>query len=346
MSSNVPPHIRNLIDHTPIVYLDEHEQYFPCSIRDFLNYVTPFHHEKPIKDAEHLNLTLNNLDALNAFGDQGRDIFLTSRDDPSKYPSWLHGCRPSKEGASACVVPIVLVDKIVQDDAKNDVRVTDMFSFYFYNFNAGPRLPSDPSRFFGDHVGDLEYTMIRFEADKPKMVYLSRHASGTLYDYDSLEKQGIRPVVFAGRGTHALYGIEGNHQYIMPDDEKTEILDYTSRGIFWDPSHNLVIYSFDMETGDFRAIHPADAPTSWLKFNGFWGDQEYGREDPRQGTVCKQSRWGDGPDFISRKNLGRIDVSQHDITESLANFSEPCEHPSNCLRAEKPFVLVKQPWGT
>jgi hypothetical protein len=141
---------------------------------------------------EQSSLTLDNLDDLNKFGDQGQDIFLTSHDDPSTYPAWLHGHRPSEDGTSESVVPIVLVDKIIQDDAGNDVQITDMFSFFFYNFNAGPRLPSDPSKFFGDHVGDLEYTLIRFENGEPKLVYLSRHASGTLFKYESLEKQGLR----------------------------------------------------------------------------------------------------------------------------------------------------------
>jgi hypothetical protein len=95
----------------------------------------------------------------------------------------------------------------------------------------------------------------------------------------------------------------------MPDEERTEVLDYTSRGIVWNPSQNFSVYSFDTETNDFEAVFPADAPTAWLRFKGFWGDQEYSMADPRQGRVCGQSLWGDGPDFIIRKNLGRVDVS-------------------------------------
>ena len=83
-----------------------------------------------------------------------------------------------------------------------------MFSFYFYNFNAGPRIPNS-TEFFGNHVGDLEHSVVRFRNGSPDSVYLSRHSSGNLYAYDALEKVGKKPVIYAGRGTHALYAIAG-----------------------------------------------------------------------------------------------------------------------------------------
>ena len=72
----------------------------------------------------------------------------------------------------------------------------DMFSFYFFNFNAGPRLPLDNHILFGDHVGDLEHSMVRFQGGRPKLIYLSRHGSGSLHPYDALEKQGKRVRIF------------------------------------------------------------------------------------------------------------------------------------------------------
>jgi len=129
---------------------------------------------------------------LNALGDNGSDVFLTSRDDPSTKPSWLHGNIPSSTGESDSPVPVIFVKKIVKDDSGTNVEVTDMFSFYFFSFNAGPRLPNEPTQFFGDHVGDLEHSVVRFEAGKPKTVYLSRHGSGTLYPFASLQKHGSR----------------------------------------------------------------------------------------------------------------------------------------------------------
>jgi len=95
----------------------------------------------------------------------------------------------------------------------------------------------------------------------------------------------------------------------MTDDQNTVILDYTSKGIFWDTSKNLWVYAFSAEKQTLTAIHPTDTPTSWFSFSGYWGDQEYESQDPRQGTVCNQVKWGDGPTFVIRKNLNRVKVS-------------------------------------
>ena len=67
--------------------------------------------------------------------------------------------------------------------------IVDAFWFYFYSFNEGNSVFGIT---FGNHVGDWEHTMVRFQNGEPKAVYLSRHAWGSVYSYDALEKIGNR----------------------------------------------------------------------------------------------------------------------------------------------------------
>jgi hypothetical protein len=94
----------------------------------------------------------------------------------------------------------------------------------------------------------------------------------------------------------------------MTDAGKTSIIDYTSKGAFWDPLKNALIYKFSNETQEVTAMHPINAPTSWFDFRGFWGDQAYQASDVRQDIVVGQLKWGNGPGFAIQKNLERVKV--------------------------------------
>lgn len=141
-----------------------------------------------MKEFDGETLTLDNLSKLNEFGGHGKDIFLTANDDPTTYPDWLHGNPVVRKGDSSAKMPVIFVRKSIPGRNGEPIMTVDMFSFYFFNFNAGPRLPENHQDFFGDHVGDLEHSMVRFQGGIPILVYLSRHASGNLYPYDALGK--------------------------------------------------------------------------------------------------------------------------------------------------------------
>lgn len=173
-----------------------------------LEHVIPFNGTKPLSSPLDDNPSLNNLDELNRYGNAGENIFLTSKDDPTTYPGWLHGQQPVDGRVDSARVITIFVKKQVSDEDRPPEEVVDMFSFYFFNFNAGPRIPNS-NKFFGNHVGDLEHSVVRFRHGLPDSVYLSRHSSGNLYAYRSIEKEGKRPVLYAGRGTHALYAVAG-----------------------------------------------------------------------------------------------------------------------------------------
>jgi len=45
---------------------------------------------------------------------------------------------------------------------------------YFYSFNQGPFI-APVNQFTGDHVGDWEQTVVRFQDELPVSVWLSQH---------------------------------------------------------------------------------------------------------------------------------------------------------------------------
>lgn len=94
----------------------------------------------------------------------------------------------------------------------------------------------------------------------------------------------------------------------MNDDAETAIIDYTSRGTYWDPLLNSAIYNLSGRNQEIESCRPPDASTSWFGFQGYWGDQEYKSQDKRQGLVCDQVKWGNGPTFAIQKNLERVRV--------------------------------------
>lgn len=65
----------------------------------------------------------------------------------------------------------------------------DAFWFFFYSYNLGNKVFNVR---FGNHVGDWEHTLVRFQDGKPKYVFFSEHNFGTAYSYGAVEKIGKR----------------------------------------------------------------------------------------------------------------------------------------------------------
>lgn len=65
----------------------------------------------------------------------------------------------------------------------------DAFWFFFYSYNLGNKVFNIR---FGNHVGDWEHTLVRFQDGKPKYVFFSEHNFGTAYSYGAVEKIGKR----------------------------------------------------------------------------------------------------------------------------------------------------------
>ena len=313
-----------VLDYAPFVYLFSSEHFWPCDIADHLNHVTPNLNYTPILSRTQ-NLDLTNLNDLNEY-DNGRFVYLKSDDNVEQRPDWLGGQKnipdepeeteakkrrhphqkpdrtqtqepPAAGGRSSAPAILITVNK--------GHGIVDAFWFYFYSYNLGNVVLNVR---FGNHIGDWEHTLVRFQHGKPKIVFFSEHFFGQAYTYDAVEKIGQRPVVYSAVGTHAMYPRPGLHPYILP----LGILhDQTDRGPLWDPLLNTMSYTYDTKNDTLSASnYTSDAPTEWFFFNGHWGDKLYPMDDSRQYEFVGQYHYVTGPLGPRFKHLGRRKVCQ------------------------------------
>lgn len=193
-----------VLDYAPLVHLFSEEQFWPCDIKEHLFHVTPELNYTPIQGLPQLNLS--NLDQLNQF-EKGRHVFLTSNDNVEDRPDWLGGQtnipddfindakadhfgsqpvrgkirKQSHGGHSDAPAVLLTVDK--------GDGIVDAFWFFFYSYNLGNVVFNIR---FGNHIGDWEHTLIRFQHGKPKLVFVSEHFFGSAYSYAAVEKIGKR----------------------------------------------------------------------------------------------------------------------------------------------------------
>ena len=203
-----------VFEYAPLVHLFSGEKFWPCDMAEHLEHVTPYLNYTPIK-AVTQNSNLTNLDKLNEFND-GRYIYLTSDDNVEERPDWLegeknipeddsedlyiqytpnqHSSHPRQQhpiygmkpdelrgGRSDAPAVLVVVDK--------GHGIVDAFWFFFYSYNLGNIVFNIR---FGNHVGDWEHSLVRFEHGVPTTVFVSEHFFGQAYTYDAVEKLGKR----------------------------------------------------------------------------------------------------------------------------------------------------------
>ncbi|KAH0565472.1 hypothetical protein GP486_001132 [Trichoglossum hirsutum] len=203
--------------------------------------------------------------------------------------------------------------------------VVDAFWFYFYSYNLGNVVLGIR---FGNHVGDWEHSLVRFQHGIPKAVFFSEHSGGEAYSYEAVEKIGqrvrgphlwytlgcsllthrVQPVIYSATGTHAMYATVGVHEYILP---LGLLHDVTDRGPLWDPVLNSHMYTYDTLSDTLRSSNVTPhAPTQWFYFNGHWGDKIYPLSDRRQYTFAGQYHYVNGPLGPRFKKLDRSSICQ------------------------------------
>ncbi|MCJ1477875.1 Vacuolar protein sorting-associated protein 62 [Lambiella insularis] len=215
-----------------------------------------------------------------------------------------HAWRHRKAGKSNAPAVLIVIDK--------GNGIIDAFWFYFYSFNMGKKVLKIR---FGNHVGDWEHSMVRFQHGEPKAVFLSEHTFGGAYSYDAVEKIGKRPVIYSATGSHALYATPGKHTYVLPFGL---LHDTTDRGPLWDPALNTHAYTYDYKSDVLLSSTASPfSPTSWFYFAGHWGDKVYELSDERQYRFAGQYHYVNGPLGPRFKNLGRKKICQ-------GRESDPC----------------------
>ncbi|KAI0201921.1 vacuolar sorting-associated protein [Astrocystis sublimbata] len=225
--------------------------------------------------------------------------------------------KPNQKGYSKAPATLILVDK--------GSGVVDAFWFFFYAYNLGQTVLGTR---YGNHVGDWEHAMVRFESGEPRAMYFSEHEGGQAYAWRAVEKrenatQAERPVIYSAVGSHAMYAMPGKHPYVLP----FEILkDLTDRGPLWDPSLNFRSYWYDYSAPEGEGLEPTqenpEAPTGWFHFRGRWGDKLYGLDDERQWRLFGQYHYVTGPQGPKFKNLGRRKVCQSSKCRIIHSIAE------------------------
>ena len=195
-----------ILDYAPLVHLYSGEQFWPCDMAEHLFHVTPELNYTPVQGRLQYS-NLSNLDRLNEY-EHGRHVYLTSNDNVEDRPDWLAGEKNipdefdydyaqgddddgrrinavnlSKKGSSGrggrSGAPAVLI-------AVNKGKgIVDAFWFFFYSYNLGNKVFNIR---WGNHVGDWEHTVVRFQHGEPKIVFLSEHNFGEAYSYNAVEK--------------------------------------------------------------------------------------------------------------------------------------------------------------
>lgn len=259
----------------PIIWLHKDESYNPSDISNQVSNTRPSINLTAIKDLPS-PLTLENLDSLNKYGNSGMNVYLTSIVDVTTAPQWLGGVAPDSTGKTNGAVSCAV---IINDHGKGWV---DVFYMYFYAYNLGNTVFGQE---LGDHIGDWEHNMIRFQDGEPQAIWYSQHGNGQAFTYRATEKdsvQNLRPITYSAVGSHATYAIAGTHDHTIPDVNLPAglIQDYTNQGKKWDPTLNAYYYTYNGSTSTFGSIN--GSPVGAMTYKGRWGDEQYPDDDPRQ----------------------------------------------------------------
>lgn len=287
-----------VLEYAPLLWLSEFERYMPSDIASQVLHTMPRVNHVPVANTPS-PLTLDNLDQLNALG--GKDVSLASRKGIAAYPEWYNGVAPDDNRKTNKIISsaIVTVDKAN--------GILDAFYFYFHAFNEGNIVEGWE---FGSHVGDWEHNMIRFQNGVPQAVYFSQHANSQTFTYSAVEKNGVRPVGYIAKGSHALYATDGTHDHAIPglDLPSSSVEHHCDRGKLWDPTLSAYSYRYDRQSQMFFP-YGTNFPVNWLYFLGRWGEDAWPDYSPAQVRRFGQRRYTGGPTGPIDKRLDRENMS-------------------------------------
>ena len=144
--------------------------------------------------------------------------------------------------------------------------------WFFYLFNNKAFLG------FGLHEGDWEMVQVRVGAGgEPESMAFAQHAHGQRCEWEVVQKQGQRPVVYVARGSQASFPFAGKHKApIVPDHAD-------GKGAKVSPALEVV----------------GDDPPGWLAWPGRWGSSKARNvaESNSPRGPAHQDKWDDPETF-------------------------------------------------
>ena len=229
-AADAPPLGLLLERHVPILVLHPAEQFAPVRVDGFL------------ADSD---LVGSNLDQR----------FCQAIEGPAASP-----CYASAEASHGS--PPVVYGKAFRTKTRIDLQYWIWYPFNDYSSTVPP----------GDvwqvHEGDWESVSVILDlAGRPLVVGLSKHCEGTRRAWPGVRKQGGRPVVYVGLGSHANYFAAGTFKHSP---------------ICWPRELRDVVRALNLvdRTAAGRTVRPTLVPVtatrpSWVRFAGRWGESGY-----------------------------------------------------------------------
>ena len=167
--------------------------------------------------------------------------------------------------------------------------------FFPYNYGKDVCIGLDPNGVclgvrttFGNHVGDWEHAIIRFQSGKPVAARIGAHSFGAKYSWDEENRrftyyygkptpletreikypqyifmsEGNHMEVFAANGSHGVWSAEGKFNYF---NLIIHLEDFTDRGELWKTEENMVVW-------DTTAEYNTTSEMNFVNFQGLWGN--------------------------------------------------------------------------
>jgi hypothetical protein len=116
--------------------------------------------------------------------------------------------------------------------------------WYFYLYNDAGFAGN-----IGLHEGDWEMVQLRMSGDVPDLAIYAQHEYSEARVWAQVEREGVAPIVYPGRGTHASYFEPGLHR----------------TAVWWDIVDGM------RPAPPLRLVVLDEDPPSWLNWPGRWG---------------------------------------------------------------------------
>ncbi|XP_022913223.2 uncharacterized protein [Onthophagus taurus] len=298
----------------PLIIFHPEEKFFPLSVEEYLEHVYPANSDgTPIKND--FKNDLNNNLPIGRSSHGVHLTTRMNLDDLKSSLSFLNGRNPDKFSVPSYVIVNECGMK-KRSRGNFTFIASYWFFFPYNEGKKvcflGSRIPVPfipvlnkclgVTKKIGNHVGDFEHITISFNSNyEPIELFASTHDIGAYYSYDlrgrvfrykdqrrrktllkhinfpaEVRLDRNRPVLYAARGSHGLWGDRGRQRYYkLPN-----LYDYTGYGVVWRTWEDIQIYHLKYSK-----------QPDWMQFIGKWGN-------PRDGCLWGLCELSDAPNGI------------------------------------------------